>query len=148
MRLFKTWCWAKSRIGSAMLTLVSTFLSYSVLKVKNTTPLGFRLFFSCQNQLQKVSANLCINICLKWQLILTLACWRDFLMTKSIIKLWNILEEGECNDRVSWKIWITHVYYFYMANDYIPGTSIIIITLIIKVWISCLQFANELFHFF
>ena len=44
MKLFKTWCWAKSRMGRAVLTLVSNFLSSFVLKVNNIMLLEVRLF--------------------------------------------------------------------------------------------------------
>ena len=48
----------------AVLTLVSAFLSSSVLKANHTTLLGVRLFFSRWNQQQKVLTNLWISVCL------------------------------------------------------------------------------------
>ena len=45
MKLFKTWCWTEFRMRRAVLTLVSAFISSSVLKAKPHSALWVRLFF-------------------------------------------------------------------------------------------------------
>ena len=48
MKLFKTWCWAKSRMQRAVLTLVSAFHSSSILKAKHLSSRGYIFFHSVE----------------------------------------------------------------------------------------------------